>query len=522
MKSKLCRVGLAGAFVALLGGSVIQALGGSSGRSAGSVDSWGTDDAYIGYRYAQNLVEGNGLVFNRGERTEAYSNFLHVLMTAPGFWVTNTNGIYFFSLALNLVLAGAALGIFVRHLLQQSGEARALAGAWLFACCLPLWVANASRMETPLVLLISLALWFAAERAVLEPSPKAVTALAVLMILSVLARADGFIMPGVAILYLLLKRRYRAAATCAGSLLVAGGAYEGWRYHYYGYPLPNSYYVKVAGPLTTRIANASDQLSEAEIFEGLLGLLLAWAFDLIDILRKSASSLRRLADQLRFDLLFAGVWLAYWFYIGGDHFWDRFLIILYPLGIFALMKYLPEDAGAKILPFLAALMLALEVIPPFDRDPRFDLNFHKYDVWVMTGKFLGQNYPGKTLATGALGKIGLFSGLYTEDILGLGDPVIAHRPVSTATFDPGHMKFDPDYTLGRRPDLIANWILPSGDLYYGLTRAKYQRAGYHVEYLMNTGKEFPAVPYVKVKGMDNAAIDKWVSQGYDFALLTRN
>lgn len=35
-----------------------------------------TDDAFISSRYVRNLVEGHGLVFNRGERVEGYSNFL--------------------------------------------------------------------------------------------------------------------------------------------------------------------------------------------------------------------------------------------------------------------------------------------------------------------------------------------------------------------------------------------------------------------------------------------------------------
>ena len=38
-----------------------------------------TDDAFISFRYARNLLEGHGLVFNRGERVEGYSNFLWVL-----------------------------------------------------------------------------------------------------------------------------------------------------------------------------------------------------------------------------------------------------------------------------------------------------------------------------------------------------------------------------------------------------------------------------------------------------------
>ncbi len=40
------------------------------------------DDTFIGLRYARNLVEGHGLVFNPGERVEGYSNFLYVLVAA--------------------------------------------------------------------------------------------------------------------------------------------------------------------------------------------------------------------------------------------------------------------------------------------------------------------------------------------------------------------------------------------------------------------------------------------------------
>jgi hypothetical protein len=41
------------------------------------------DDAYIVYRYAQNLAAGHGFVFNPGERVEGVSCFLWVLLLAP-------------------------------------------------------------------------------------------------------------------------------------------------------------------------------------------------------------------------------------------------------------------------------------------------------------------------------------------------------------------------------------------------------------------------------------------------------
>ena len=40
------------------------------------------DDAFISFRYARNLLEGHGLVFNPGEYVEGYSNFLWVLELA--------------------------------------------------------------------------------------------------------------------------------------------------------------------------------------------------------------------------------------------------------------------------------------------------------------------------------------------------------------------------------------------------------------------------------------------------------
>ncbi len=40
------------------------------------------DDAYIVFRYARNLIEGHGLVFNPGERVEGYTDFLWVLLAS--------------------------------------------------------------------------------------------------------------------------------------------------------------------------------------------------------------------------------------------------------------------------------------------------------------------------------------------------------------------------------------------------------------------------------------------------------
>jgi hypothetical protein len=43
---------------------------------------WTVDDAYISLRYAQNLLDGQGLVYNPGERVEGFSNFSWVILAA--------------------------------------------------------------------------------------------------------------------------------------------------------------------------------------------------------------------------------------------------------------------------------------------------------------------------------------------------------------------------------------------------------------------------------------------------------
>ena len=42
----------------------------------------GADDAYITYRYADNLLAGNGLVYNVGERTLSTTTALYALLLA--------------------------------------------------------------------------------------------------------------------------------------------------------------------------------------------------------------------------------------------------------------------------------------------------------------------------------------------------------------------------------------------------------------------------------------------------------
>lgn len=519
MSFNIHKAGLALGILVLLIGSLLQTFDGTAGPSPPQI--WGLDDAYISYRYAQNLAQGNGLVFNRGEHVEGYSNFLYVLLMTPAFFITGSESIYFFSVLLNLIFAAGAFLVFRNYLEEQLGAVSATLGSLLFALCLPFWVAVASGMETCLVLLLYLAIWVAVERLSASPNRQLSAILCGLMILSCLSRADGFLVPALAIAFLVCKQRTRVAMSCAVPVALVFGLYELWRFHYYGYFLPNTYYVKVAGLLAQRARQGFFQLSGAALFTGLLPYLLILVFQLVDLVRGAVTEPARAHHQARFHLVLAAAWVAYWLYIGGDHLGDRFLLVLFPLGIFALLESLKDNASRKMAAFVLVLVATLQLGPPLVADPRFQFASYRYDSWIALGKLLKEKYPGKSVATGAIGKIAFFSGSTTIDMLGLIDPVIAHGPVVAKDFQTAHLKYDPDYLLSRKPDLIAEWINDAGDLKYGLTRSKYQGAGYRLEYLVNTDRAPRPANILEVSGLPEETVRRLIGFSYDYALLVR-
>jgi hypothetical protein len=68
------RLWLIAAFAAVIGLYVAHSLSASL-LIDGVRWFWLDDDQMISMRYARNLAEGNGLVWNLGERVEGYTNF---------------------------------------------------------------------------------------------------------------------------------------------------------------------------------------------------------------------------------------------------------------------------------------------------------------------------------------------------------------------------------------------------------------------------------------------------------------
>jgi hypothetical protein len=80
------------------------------------------DDAFISFRYAKNLAEGKGLVFNEGERVEGYTTFLWVLIMAAaheaGFNLPWISKVFAILCAAALILSVAVFSRF--HFKEKS------------------------------------------------------------------------------------------------------------------------------------------------------------------------------------------------------------------------------------------------------------------------------------------------------------------------------------------------------------------------------------------------------------------
>ncbi|MCI0329882.1 MAG: hypothetical protein L0196_02865 [candidate division Zixibacteria bacterium] len=480
--------------------------------------AWGSDDAYISYRYALNLANGHGLVFNPGEKVEGYTNFLYVLV-ATIFAMVNPSAIYIGCFIFNVLMFLAALGLGFWYLNRTIGGVNTLLG-FAFLCLSPLlWAWPASGLETSTVLLIQLSIFICADFGSQNPSPTAGLFFCCLAGISILIRADGFVFPLICCSAFILRKRWRYGFLAMGVILVFTVLYIAARYKYYGAPFPNTYYAKVSGPLDQRVMSAAKQLIKFCGKTGFFLYLLPLAFGWRSFLAALKSSRRLDLSAAPLIPCIAGGLLAYWFYIGGDVFYERFLLILIPLGVAHLLASDSHPGFVSWNKYAILGIIGLQ-LTPFALDRRFEYQLKKYDRWIDLGQFLAVRHRDATLAIDAAGKVPFYSGFHTIDILGLNDPHIGRLPVANFNVA-GHNKFDADYVLAKRPDLIAAWGNEALDLQWGLTRGKYRSGGYRLKYVVNASSQSKAENIVDVSRTDQKGIAALHKQGYQYLMLMR-
>jgi hypothetical protein len=413
------------------------------------------DDAYISYRYAANLLAGNGLVFNPGEYVEGFSNLLWTLLVAAGMGLGVPAKVVGHLLGL---ASGAgvlvAIYLYVRALLPERSVWAGVA-VWLIysAPSFERWAI--SGMETPMFSAFLVGALAAEARA----RTRLATGLAAL---AMLTRPEGVLVAASLFGFRALELGLRDVRVWGHALAYAAlcVVLTVFRLAYYGDPLPNTFYAKVGGVWL----NVS-LLSTSVFLVGNGGFLLFPAF---------ATWRRRLAWP---GLAFSLVFLLYVIYVGGT---QRYLTPVAPclaalgsagVGLWWQSGWLDRaTAGAFVaLSFVFnvfgfGLVRAEHISDIFGDASRWhgiaaerqeDANGeHLASVRAQLLRTRGE--PITSVATGGIGALGFYSGLRIVDVLGVIDPVVARTPVpkSDKYSLPGHQRSNADYVFSREPDYI--------------------------------------------------------------------
>lgn len=434
------------------------------------------DDAFISFRYVQQVSAGNGLVYNLGERVEGYSNFLWLMLLVPfrlaGIELTLA------AKALGLLFSLSTLGLVWRcgRLLSSRSGFRAIAPL-LLAASGPFAAWSVGGLETPLfTFLLTLGVYLCLRE---EYGQARATLSGFAFALLALTRPEGLYFFGLVMAYRLVRPALLAArdgwriATFAAIFL----PYFGWRFAFYGFLLPNTVYAKSLGLHPRAILEGLIYLYDlVRATGGVLFVALALVVPFFDRERRDAVILLNvlLGGFVVFVLLGGGDWMPML----------RFGVHVLPL-LYLLVQLAFEQAWTALgqrpagwARRLAAVLIALVAgqagyLLAASFEQRFVNQVGAGPVlpaepaWIA---YLRQHLSDTdTVAVIDAGFIAYRLPLEVRvvDMVGLTDAHIAHRPVQLAGGLLGRGdafgKWDTGYVLAQQPRFVQVNLTGQGD-----------------------------------------------------------
>ena len=416
---------------------------------------WLSDDMMVSMNYARSFAHGAGLVWYPGApRVEGYSNLGWTLvMVAVHLLPLSSSLTSLLIMVLNVVLGVAVLALTARLSRVLAPNAVFAVPATLLALLinadLGSWAVNGWEFAFQTALFLWLVLRVLSEARSHRPRPLTFLLAGALGVI----RVDGMLWSmSVVVLALILNRERRKVLLWSLLTFFFPLAQVLFRLRYYGFPLPNTYYLKLTGwSMADRVYPALVGFYHFLRPYGLILLAATWG-----------AWISR--DRVARALWLLGVpCFLYTLYAGGDPFGIRYFLPWLPI-MFALAFLAPHWTGWRMpswryLLSLAVLVISVGVLAPF--------RFWKSDPYTMnlvrSGVFFREAAaPEDTIAVFTAGIVPYYSELPAVDLLGKNDPVIAHEPIQSHRIKSGHNKFDFDYSLGQwQPDLVMPVVYPN-------------------------------------------------------------
>lgn len=400
---------------------------------------WGVtlDDTYITLRYARNLVEGAGLVYNPGEPpVEGFTSPLNVLLAAAAFLLAGTAYV-------PLKLTGLAVTVaFILALLRRNVVTGLLAGSILAGSTPYVFYAMSGMEHYLTVPVLFLLLHFT-----IGPVRETRVAWMATAIVAVLLRPELQAAVGLAAVWRVWRARRDTPGAVPWELAGLGLAIVVvyvTRYAYFGDWLPNTYYAKHSGgTLANTLLSGVRYVAQ---MTPSMAATITLAVGSITLIR-DRSERGFVAAQL---LMALAVPVA----AGGDDFttFPHMRLLLPVTGILVFTVHRAGEAAVRPWLPVATLLPLLAVWPAASwlRQPGQPglTTFTETRPGAFTDYLTAQTPPGAHVAMPWAGYIPFATRLPVIDTLGLTDRHIAREAKRDFGVD---VKFDAEYLLERRP-----------------------------------------------------------------------
>ena len=421
------------------------------------------DDALIYARYVRNALDGNGLVYNPGERVNALTSPLYsYTLIAISYILQNIQAA---TIVLYLVYLSVAVAIITTLISSRIGPFFAALGAFFIISSQYFY--SVIGMESPLlVMLISLSI-FLYDR-------KQYNLLSIVATLLVLTRVESGALILVLILDWLLFRRDKIDwLQCLWPPILLLSIHYGFNFIYYGHILPDSATAKLAqghsGLWGDDLAFVHPHYLSNLVFGDGDYLTKAWlAMAIIGIISLGFCLLNRVI------IPFIGIYVAFYSILGipGYHWYYAPIVFFFYIytasGLWAVYSTC-SSLFEKIQPFTlvwATSIIALLglILLKWSHPPSGPTTPAYRDI----GIWLSKNTPANAkIAAAEIGILGYYSDRYIIDILGLVSPHNAEH-LATRSYDAWLYEYKPDYILMHDPA----WSFELGVkmFYYGKPR----------------------------------------------------
>src|SRR4030095_10489577 len=247
------------------------------------------DDSFITFRYVKNFTEGSGLVFNIGERVEGYTCFLWVILLSS----LKSMGFNFINGSQTLGILSAIITLIFTYLISARffpKEKDSVYNIVFTLIAAILLTANGSfaywavsGMETGLFgMLITLGVFFYLKE---MKTSSNIPYSSILFLLAALTRPEGNLIFAVTVFHQFIYWRKHKSESFfnrnnlgwLGAYVIPAAIYMMWRYSYYGYLFPNTFYAKTGASIEYFKAGFDYVVEFAKSY-GLYGILLALPF----------------------------------------------------------------------------------------------------------------------------------------------------------------------------------------------------------------------------------------------------